>query len=113
MSPYLHTLDGRLRIRVPEVKRSPRRARALELELGVLSPIAEVTANPVTGNVLVLYDSERTTATKIVEALWAVGYLRGGFAAVGPSPGGAVDWGTVVLRATTELALQALITALI
>src|SRR5262245_13501166 len=58
---YLHALEGRLRIKVPEVKGCSRRARDLEQHFTPLSPIEYVSANPVTGNVLFLYDSGRTT----------------------------------------------------
>src|SRR5437016_4180802 len=46
---YVHTIEGRLRIKVPEVKGCARRARDLERQFGGLTPIEYVSANPVTG----------------------------------------------------------------
>ena len=112
VSPYLHALEGRLRIKVPEVKGSSRRARDIEHLFHPLGPIEHVSANPVTGNVLVLYDAGRTTTGEIVEAMHAVGYLcEATSAPVTASP--APLWSNLLLRATTEFALQKLIAALI
>jgi hypothetical protein len=109
---YLHALEGRLRIKVPEVKGCSRRARDLEQQFKPLSSIEYVSANPVTGNVLFLYDAGRTTTDEIVDAVHAVGYLREAVPLVPKAPEDTV-WSNVLLRATTELALQKFIAALI
>lgn len=111
-SPYLHALEGRLRIKVPEVKGSTRRARDIERQFHPLTPIEHVAANHVTGNVLILYDAQRTTTGEIVEAMHAVGYLRES-APASPAASGRPAWSNLLLRATTEVALQKLIAAFI
>ncbi len=110
-SPYVHDLEGRLRINVPEVKGNVLRARHIEHLFHPLGPIEHVSANPVTGNVMLLYDAARTTTREIVEAMHAVGYFRdaGAFARTEPD----AVWSNVFIRATTEFALQKLIAALI
>jgi copper chaperone CopZ len=113
VSPYIHALDGRLRIKVPEVKGAPQKAHHIETQFGALGAIEEVTANPLTGNVLILYDARMTTTEEIVDALRAVGYLAAALPAPAPVGEGSVLWATLVLRATTEFALQKVITALI
>ncbi len=74
---YLHSIEGRLRIKVPGVKRSPATAALIERQLGQLEAIREVRANPTTGNVLVLYEPGGMGPTRIIEELSSRGYLRG------------------------------------
>jgi copper chaperone CopZ len=51
-------LDGKLRIKVPEVKGSSEIARDLESQVTKLHGVAHVKANLLTGSVLVLFDSQ-------------------------------------------------------
>jgi len=60
MAPYLHALEGRLRIKLVDVKGHAARARDVEERVRELPGVDLATANPVTGNVLVLYDVQRT-----------------------------------------------------
>jgi len=107
---YLHVLDGRLRIKVPALKGSPDEAARLESRLRLIDGVDCVTANPVTGSVLVLYDAG-SGPDAIVDALRDWGYLGDAVPAdVGRSGSG---FGSLMLRATTEFALQQLLTALI
>jgi Heavy metal associated domain 2 len=76
ISPYLHVLDGRLRIKLPQVKGAPPRALAVEQLLGGLEGVTDVTANPLTGNVLVLFTSTVIGQHDIIAALQQTGYLR-------------------------------------
>ena len=72
---YVHAIEGRLRIKVPEVKRAPARARQLEERFRAVEGIRDVRANPLTGNVLFLHDPRRVAARQILAALIAAGYL--------------------------------------
>jgi hypothetical protein len=53
---YYHKLDGRIRIKVPEIQGSPAMAGELESQLAKLIGVAHVQANSLTGYVLVLFD---------------------------------------------------------
>ncbi len=75
ISPYLHVLDGRLRIKLPQVKGAPQRALAIEQLLLGLDGVTDVTANPTTGNVLVLFTSAVISQHDIIAALQKTGYL--------------------------------------
>ena len=111
---FLHMLDGRLRIKVADVKGSHTGAALVEAELRELQGVNRVTANPLTGSVLVLYDPAQVGVEEIMEALRAGGYLRqpaGHAGGTGGSLGSGL--GAIMLRATTEFAIQHLITALI
>lgn len=110
---YLHVLDGRARIKVREVKGSPDEACALERRLAGLHGVSRATANPLTGNVLVLYDGDQIAVGDIMNALWGWGYLREPQPASGALRSTGDGFGAVILRATTEFAIQHLITALI
>jgi copper chaperone CopZ len=69
-------MDGRLRVKVPETKRCVSKALHVEQVIRSLPGITRVTANPTTGNVLVLFDSEQLTHADILAALKKVDYLR-------------------------------------
>jgi hypothetical protein len=51
-------LDGRIRIKIPEVKGSHAMADEMESLLARLTGVAHVKANPLTGDVRVLFDSQ-------------------------------------------------------
>src|SRR5215467_7068886 len=72
---YIHAIHGRIRVKVPEVKRSLKFAQRIEGWLGSFEGIHEVRANPVTGNVLILHDPDRIAAREILGALIAAGYM--------------------------------------
>jgi hypothetical protein len=82
---YIHSIPGRLRVKVPEVKRSPEAAMRVQRRLSELEAVREVRANPLTGNVLVLYEPGGTGPDRIIEAIRAPGYLRS------PRPGPMVE----------------------
>jgi copper chaperone CopZ len=101
---YLHSLDGRLRIKLTEVRRAPHAARAVEERLRSVAGVTDASANPATGNVLVLYDCDLTSTGAIVDALQTWGYLR-----ARPPATDLIDLGSMLLRATAEVALQRLL----
>jgi copper chaperone CopZ len=108
-APYLHALDGRLRIKLPHVQGTPPRAWAVEQLLRGLDGITDVTAHPTTGNVLVLFTSAVVGQHNILTALQQSGYRSDGHAA---APG-RTGLTSPVVRLALELALERLILALI
>jgi hypothetical protein len=83
---YVHAINGRIRVKVPEVKRSLAFARRIEGWLRSIEGIREVRANPVTGNVLILHDTDRIAMREILGALIAAGYMGMGIATNGEAP---------------------------
>jgi hypothetical protein len=75
-SDYLHAIDGRLRVKIGAVKKSPHTAGRVTTLLVSLDGVSEVAANELTGNVLVLYDPERISQQQILESLAAHGLLN-------------------------------------
>ena len=72
---YVHSLDGRIRVKSPDLKRTPRRAAETERQLWQCDGITEVTTNPVTGSILVQYDSQRLSQECVLKLLHTVGSL--------------------------------------
>jgi hypothetical protein len=68
-SAYLHALDGRIRIKLAGVKGSPATASLVEGHLGRCDGVVDVKANPVTGNVLIIYDPGRVKQAALMEEL--------------------------------------------
>jgi hypothetical protein len=72
--PYVHYLDGRIRLHVPTIKSAPAQARALEALVHTLEGVTGVTAHPTTGNVIIRFASETIGPEALVEALQQAGY---------------------------------------
>jgi copper chaperone CopZ len=75
MNTYIHILNGRLRIKVPEVKRAPEKASEVVHGLQKLEGVTEVRANPTTGSVLVLFQPDLIDVQRIIQVLQQLGCL--------------------------------------
>ncbi|MCL6622756.1 MAG: hypothetical protein K6T55_11740 [Syntrophobacterales bacterium] len=120
ISSYVHALDGRLRIKIPEVKNAPLKAREVEQHLRLSPGVDEVSANPVTGNVLILYNPRLIGQEEIILALKELGYLEErvpqGSGVPGLTQGQSGFFGkvtTTVASSLLEVALTRLVAALI
>lgn len=67
MSCYLHHVPGRVRIKSPYLKGRPVLAQELEEKVRVLPGIKVVSANALTGSLLVYYDEKRVNAGAITQ----------------------------------------------
>jgi cation transport ATPase len=119
-SSYVHALEGRLRIKIPRVKGAARRAQEVERHLRQSAGIEDVSANPTTGNVLILYNSHLIDQEDIISSLKEVGFLshpshRGSGGNNPPSAQhGVVEKVTSTVAASLmEFALSRLVSALI
>ena len=120
VSSYVHALEGRLRIKIPEVKGAPHKAREVERHLAACAGVEEVTASPITGSVLVLYNPRLIGQEEITFAFQEIGYLvDAGPKAPKGTDGNATHEGTLA-RVTTavastimEMALSSLVAAII
>ena len=73
---YFHMTDGRLRLKVAEIKKSPEQACAAEELLSKTHGIDSAAANPLTGNILIYFDPENIDHNAIIELLRENGFLR-------------------------------------
>jgi copper chaperone CopZ len=116
-STYIHALDGRLRVKGSGVKGVPRRALEIEAELRAIDGIDHVKANPITGNILILYRPDRIDQDQILSALGRLGCLQAHETITGNSGGELQGFSAILtetlVRSTVELALQRLVSALI
>lgn len=117
-SSYVHALEGRLRIKVPEVKGAPLKAREVERHVAQAPGVDEVCANPITGSVLILYNPRLIGQEECIFALQEIGCLeestrQAGGAAASDSGGAIGKITTAVASTIMEVALTRLVTALI
>jgi len=109
--------DGRLRIKIAELKRSPERAASIESELRSVEGVKQVNANPLTGNLLVLFERTSTSHQQIISHLRTLGHLRNtqvsGRVAGGANVGLSEALGELIIKVAIEAALNRLIFAII
>jgi hypothetical protein len=72
---YVHMLEGRLRIKVSEMKGSLEKAVDIESAVSQLKGVSHVKANELTGNLLVLFDPDLTNHYHIIGTLKDLGCL--------------------------------------
>jgi hypothetical protein len=77
---YCHTVRGRMRVKLPGLKGSPREAERLAATVRQLPGVTEAAANPTTGSLLVLFDPQQTDHAAIVEFLRERGEIGPGTA---------------------------------
>jgi len=107
---YCHIIDGRIRIKVPEVKGSHAMAGEVEGELAKLNGVAHVKANPLTGNVLVLFDSQVINHYHVIAVLKDLNCLNG---AASLSPRSDYHIAQFLFRSVTEVVLERVILAVL
>ena len=117
---YLHALDGRIRVKSAQLKGTPHKAAALEQQLRAHPGITEVSVNPITGSVLVLYDTQQLRQQQIFDLLRAVNCLPEITTmpiSMLPPPKTVAEFGQGLLRtvamSTMEFAVQRLVYAIL
>ncbi|MEJ2672159.1 MAG: hypothetical protein P8168_08160 [Deltaproteobacteria bacterium] len=117
---YVHALTGRLRIKIPEIKGNPIKAQEIEKHFDLLTGMQQVSANPVTGSLLLIYDPRLLKQGEIMAVLKELGYfhdLAGRPAASGGSvsrdEGVVGKVSTIVASGLMEAVLTQLVSALI
>lgn len=74
MRYYVHNVPGRLRIKIPMLRRQPRRMRHIQQFLH-MDGIDHVSFNAVTGSVPIEYDMDEIHADSILDQLRENGYF--------------------------------------
>lgn len=75
MSYYVHDVPGRLRVKIPSLKRSSGTAEDIRRILDSIEGVDSTAVNPLTGSVLVTYDSKSLNAKRILDSLTKRGYF--------------------------------------
>jgi hypothetical protein len=117
---FVHALTGRLRLKIPEIKGDPMKAQEMENQFNLLTGMQQVSANPVTGSLLLIYDPHLLKQKEIFAFLKELGYFRDSsgrqvtFLTSAPGNQGVVEKITTTLASgLMEVALTRLVTALI
>lgn len=71
---YIHVTQGRMRIKIAELKRAPQKGVAIESALRKAHGVTFVKANPLTGSLLVFFDPATTDSERIIKRIAAVGF---------------------------------------
>jgi copper chaperone CopZ len=69
MRYYMHSIPGRLRVKIPAIKGHPEKAKTVQALLRDLDGIESIRANTVTGSVVVKYEPGRSLSEKIPSVL--------------------------------------------
>lgn len=75
MSYYVHAVAGRLRIKLPILKKNPTKAQELEESLRSLSGVKHASTNSMTGSVTILFNEEVIGSDGILLLLAQEGYI--------------------------------------
>ena len=76
MSYYIHSIPGRLRVKTPLVKGNQEKARDVEGLLNCCQGVDKASANPLTGSIVVNYDSTAVNDRSIINLLEDNGYFK-------------------------------------
>jgi len=75
MSYYVHSVPGRLRVKIPMVRCEPGVGREVVEIVENIRGVRHVEVNPVTGSVVVRYDPKWSRSEEILEVLQKHGYF--------------------------------------
>lgn len=101
---YVHALNGRLRIKIPELKGKPWKAQEIEDYFDLMTGMREVSASPLTGSLLFIYDPHLLRQEDIFASLKELGYFHGPGARQGFFSSSAPDNHGIVGTITSSLA---------
>lgn len=75
MSYHLHELPGRLRVKIPMLKRNESAARKVQDFLEDIKGISSASAKPLTGSIVIKFDPKAISSREIVTILTQEGYI--------------------------------------
>ena len=105
-----HELPGRLRFLLPPLRRDAHRAVALRNQIAAVAGVTEVSANAVTGSVLIRHDGCADTRQRIIGGIEHAGYR---LVADRPVRGLTVHPSAQPMAATVEPVIQAVVEKLL
>jgi len=72
---YYHELPGRLRIKIPSLRRNPRNAERLQSFLEDIRGVVSTSTNPITGSIVIRFAPDIITTRAILDLLNRERYL--------------------------------------
>ena len=76
MIHYMHSIPGRLRVKIPAIKGNPEKARAIQALLSGVEGLESIRANTITGSIVVKYEQGRFLRERILTVLKKQGGLH-------------------------------------
>ncbi len=73
MEYYVHHVPGRLRVRIPAIRKNPKSAADIECLLGITG-VGDIQVNHLTGSVVVTFDTTVISHDHLLELLKEKGY---------------------------------------
>lgn len=115
MSPYIHHIPGRLRVKSPGLKRNERAAAQTRAHIDQLHGIHSTEINPITGSILIHYDTRQVAAQTLLDTLRSLGHLHPeqGHALPYQGPGLGQKLSDTVVNKLLETVLERSATALV
>ena len=110
---YLHVIDGRLRIKIFQIRNSPEKASKLQLQVRAIAGIKDAFANPLTGNLLVLFEPNRVSHERIINRLTRMGYVQNSPPPAQPSLHGHNALAELLLNVAMQALVEKLVLALV
>ena len=111
MSDYIHSLPGRLRVRVPRMRRNAALATQLRARILQLQGVRAADVNTVTGSLLVLYDRLVLPLPTLWLKLRNLGCVSQDIAATAPATEPLSEWTRVASRTIGDALVAKLIDA--
>ncbi|MEJ2716596.1 MAG: hypothetical protein P8182_05580 [Deltaproteobacteria bacterium] len=75
MSYHLHELPGRLRVKIPQLKRNEIGAQKAQIFLEEIAGISSASVNALTGSIVIKFDPKVISSREIVTLLTQEGYI--------------------------------------
>jgi cation transport ATPase len=75
MTGYMHHVTGRLRLKLPQMRKDPQRAQEIQSATCRIEGVTSVEANVVTGSLLIRYDAHQVDVATIMNAMAEMGLL--------------------------------------
>jgi hypothetical protein len=76
MTYYMHDIPGRLRVRIPQLRKDPALAKTLQGIAGSIMGVKNIDLNPLTGSMVLYYDKHVVSSNHILNTLTRHGYFE-------------------------------------
>ena len=73
---YIHDICGRLRVKIPLIKRNPIAASDARHLLEQIRGTQSITVNPMTGSIVIHYDPKAINSQVLLKKLYEAGYIE-------------------------------------
>lgn len=119
MIHYVHSVPGRLRVRITLLKNNPWEGNRLQAALAALPEVLSVEINELTGGAVIRFDHRQTSAGAIMKRLEELGYWRSGQALTveglpeGGAAGTAENASSKIVSAVVEKVIERSLMALL